>query len=315
MWVGVGARRRAVRRPSPSCCGSSTSSCPSASRRASRRSSALVAVAMVTYMIVWMRRPRARPRAASCSEQRRGRAGRGLGRGARRMAFLAVLREGFETAVFLLAAFQDATDPAAGAASAPCSASLVAVALGYGIYRGGVRINLSRFFRVTGVVLVLVAAGLVASALHTADEAGWVIGGQRAGARPQRRRPPGHGLGVAHHRHARHPAAARRWSRSSAGCSTRSRCSPSSSRPTRVRPRVRATPCAGRRRRRGAGRRSLVGTLGGDKRDAPRRSPAASAGGRTVNVAHHRRGLRPGDADSSPPAPATFVVTNRRVAR
>jgi iron uptake system component EfeO len=46
------------------------------------------------------------------------------------------------------------------------------------MYRGGVRLNLSRFFRVTGVVLVLVAAGLVASALHTGAEAGWVVGGQ-----------------------------------------------------------------------------------------------------------------------------------------
>ena len=54
----------------------------------------------------------------------------------------------------------------------------LAVALGYGIYRGGVRLNLSRFFRVTGAVLVLVAAGLVASSLHTAAEAGWVVGGQ-----------------------------------------------------------------------------------------------------------------------------------------
>ncbi|HYU66000.1 MAG TPA: porin PorA family protein, partial [Jatrophihabitantaceae bacterium] len=51
---------------------------------------------------------------------------------------------------------------------------------GYGIYRGGVRINLSRFFRATGVVLVLVAAGLVVNALHTAHEAGWLdIGQQR----------------------------------------------------------------------------------------------------------------------------------------
>jgi high-affinity iron transporter len=51
---------------------------------------------------------------------------------------------------------------------------LVAVALGWGIYRGGVKINLARFFRVTSVVLVLVAAGLVASAIHTAHEAAWI---------------------------------------------------------------------------------------------------------------------------------------------
>jgi high-affinity iron transporter len=51
---------------------------------------------------------------------------------------------------------------------------LAAVLIGWGIYRGGVRLNLTRFFRLTSVVLVLVAAGLVASAIHTAHEATWL---------------------------------------------------------------------------------------------------------------------------------------------
>ncbi len=46
--------------------------------------------------------------------------------------------------------------------------------VGLGIYRGGVRLNLARFFRITSTVLVLVAAGLVASAIHTAHEAAWL---------------------------------------------------------------------------------------------------------------------------------------------
>ena len=54
----------------------------------------------------------------------------------------------------------------------------MASVLGYGIYKGGVRINLSRFFRVTGFVLVLVAAGLLASTAHAAAEAGILTFGQ-----------------------------------------------------------------------------------------------------------------------------------------
>ena len=39
-------------------------------------------------------------------------------------------------------------------------------------------INLSRFFRITGIVLVVIAAGLVMTAVHTANEAGWLNFGQ-----------------------------------------------------------------------------------------------------------------------------------------
>ncbi len=49
-----------------------------------------------------------------------------------------------------------------------------AVIIGWGIYRGGVRLNLAKFFRATSAVLVLVAAGLVATAVHTAHEAAWL---------------------------------------------------------------------------------------------------------------------------------------------
>lgn len=138
---------------------------------------ALVAVAMVTYMIVWMR--------GHAHELRRDLesatlAALAAGGGALvGMAFLAVLREGFETAVFLLAAFNESASPVASGAGALIGIAL-ASALGYGIYRGGVRLDLGRFFRVTGALLVLVAAGLVMSAAHTAHAAGWLNVGQQA---------------------------------------------------------------------------------------------------------------------------------------
>jgi high-affinity iron transporter len=132
----------------------------------------LIAVAMITYMIVWMRR-----HARGIKAHLEGEAASALAAGSTMalvaMAFLAVLREGFETTVFLLAAFQDATDTTAAGGGALLGL-LAAVAIGLGLYRGGVRINLSRFFRVTGLVLVFVAAGLLASAAHTAHEAGWI---------------------------------------------------------------------------------------------------------------------------------------------
>lgn len=132
---------------------------------------ALVAVAMVTYMIVWMRR-----HARAIKRMLEGEVAEALANGSVlalvAMAFFAVLREGLETAVFLLAVFESSSDPAAGTLGAILGL-VVAAVVGYLLYRGGLRINLSRFFRITGLVLALVAAGLVASAVHTAHEATW----------------------------------------------------------------------------------------------------------------------------------------------
>ena len=134
------------------------------------------AVGMVTFMIVWMRR-----HAHQMAGQLRTSAGNALARGSAwalvAMAFFAVLREGLETAVFLLAAFQSSTDPVTASAGAVLGIG-VAVVIGWGIYRGGVHLNMARFFRATAAVLVLVAGGLVAMALHTAHEVGWVTIGQ-----------------------------------------------------------------------------------------------------------------------------------------
>ncbi len=137
-----------------------------------------LAVAMVTYMVVWMKR-HSRELKGHLEQQAAGLLD-GRSKAARAMvlmAFLAVIREGVETVVFLVAAFNE-TGAGAGAGAGAVIGIAAAAVLGYGIYRGGVRLNLSRFFRATGIVLVLVAAGLVVNALHTAHEAGWLDAGQ-----------------------------------------------------------------------------------------------------------------------------------------
>jgi high-affinity iron transporter len=141
---------------------------------------ALVAVAMVTFMIVWMRR-HARGLAAQLREDAAGALARGSAWALVGMAFFAVVREGIETAVFLLAAFQASGDSTSAGLGALLGI-LVACLVGWGIYRGGVHLNLARFFRITAVALVLVAAGLVMSAIHTAHEAAWLNGLQAQAA-------------------------------------------------------------------------------------------------------------------------------------
>jgi high-affinity iron transporter len=135
-----------------------------------------LAVVMVTYMVLWMAK-----HSRGLKKELEGAAASALAQGSTMalvvMAFLAVLREGFETAVFLLALTQ-ASGNATLSFLGALLGILVAAAIGYGIYKGGVRLNLSRFFRITGIVLVIVAAGLVMSTLHTAFEAHWLTFGQ-----------------------------------------------------------------------------------------------------------------------------------------
>jgi high-affinity iron transporter len=136
----------------------------------------LLAVGMVTWMFLWMR-----THARSMKGELEGSASAALARGSATalvaMAFLAVLREGFETAVFLVSVFGASTTPATATIGAVAGIA-VAVALGYGLYRGGIRINLQKFFTATGAVLIIVAAGLLMTAAHTAHEAGWINVGQ-----------------------------------------------------------------------------------------------------------------------------------------
>jgi high-affinity iron transporter len=131
----------------------------------------LCAVGIVTFMVVWMRR-HARGLRAQLEAHAAAAVATGSVFALVAMAFFAVLREGLETAVFLLAAFQ-AADKELTAGLGALLGLITAVIIGAGLYRGGIRINLARFFRVTSVVLVVIAGGLLASAVHTAHEAAW----------------------------------------------------------------------------------------------------------------------------------------------
>ncbi len=136
-----------------------------------------VAICFVTSMIAWMD-----AHARDMKRQIEAEAAAALSHSGAvalaSMAFLAVLKEGFETSVFLLATFSAAQSPLLAAAGAIIGL-LLAVVIGWGIYVGGVRINLSKFFRFTSAFLILVAAGLVITSLRSAHEAGWLNAGQQ----------------------------------------------------------------------------------------------------------------------------------------
>jgi high-affinity iron transporter len=134
----------------------------------------LSAVAFVTWMIFWMRRS-ARTISTELREQLDDAALSGGHIAVAAMAFVAVIREGVETAMFFWAASQ-ASGSAIGSIFGLILGLTTAVALGWAIYRSSASINLPKFFRVTGILLVFVAAGVLSYGIHEFQEIGWVPG-------------------------------------------------------------------------------------------------------------------------------------------
>ncbi|QND54592.1 iron transporter (plasmid) [Phyllobacterium sp. 628] len=130
-----------------------------------------VAVIVLCSMVFWMRRA-ARSIKSELHSSIDGALAHSSGQGLALvgMVFFAVAREGLESVFFLLAIFQQSAN-----SDAPLGALLgiiVSVCLGYGIYAGGVRLNLKRFFYWTGLFILVVAAGILAGSLRHLHEAG-----------------------------------------------------------------------------------------------------------------------------------------------
>ncbi|SCX07988.1 iron uptake transporter permease EfeU [Candidatus Aquiluna sp. UB-MaderosW2red] len=134
---------------------------------------AFTAVALVTWMIIWMRNIGSR-----ISQELQGKLEEAITGGVvaiGAMAFVAVAREGLETALFFFSAVQ-----AAGSTATPVGSFvfgiLTAVLLGYLLYRRAVKINLKKFFNLTGSFLIFVAAGVLLYGVHEWQESGLLPG-------------------------------------------------------------------------------------------------------------------------------------------
>lgn len=128
----------------------------------------LMAIVMLSWMLVWMTK-----HAQQMRQQVEGKLGAvfksslGEGWGVFTLIFLAVVREGFESVLFIAAKFQQGLIPALGAIAG------IAASAGMGIllFKWGVRLNIKLFFQVMGILLLLIVAGLVVTALGHFDTA------------------------------------------------------------------------------------------------------------------------------------------------
>lgn len=133
-----------------------------------------VAVGFVTWMIFWMKRS-ARTISSDLRNQLDNAAVSGGAIAVAAMAFVAVLREGAETAIFFWAAAHATGNSVASVVGLVLGLG-TAVIVGWVFYRSTSTINLSKFFKVTSILLVFVAAGVLSYGIHEFQEVGWLPG-------------------------------------------------------------------------------------------------------------------------------------------
>ncbi|MFJ6523418.1 high-affinity iron transporter [Streptomyces filamentosus] len=134
----------------------------------------ILAVVLVTWMVFWMKKTARHLRA-----ELHGKLDAALAMGTGALvatAFLAVGREGLETALFVWASVRASSDGSHAPLVGVVLGLLTAVFLGWLFYRGALRINLAKFFTWTGGMLVVVAAGVLAYGVHDLQEARFLGG-------------------------------------------------------------------------------------------------------------------------------------------
>jgi high-affinity iron transporter len=133
----------------------------------------VIAASVVTWMLFWMRRT-----AANIKGQLHAGVDRALVEGGifglAILAFTAVIREGIETALFLMGQATAAGTQASSTLVGAVIGLVIAVGIGYALYRGARIINLRTFFNWTGIALIFIAAGLLSHGIHEFIEAGWI---------------------------------------------------------------------------------------------------------------------------------------------
>lgn len=134
----------------------------------------ILAVGFVTWMVFWMKKS-ARTMSSDLRSRLDVAAVTGSGLAVALMAFAAVAREGAETAVFFWAAAHANGNELVSLVGLILGL-ITAVVLGVAFYRSTIKLNLSTFFKVTGVLLTIVAAGVLSYGIHEFQEIGWLPG-------------------------------------------------------------------------------------------------------------------------------------------
>ena len=142
-----------------------------------------IAVGLVTWMVFWMKRT-----ARTLRNELHGKLDTAVATGPLALAgvaFIAVIREGLETSLFVYTNFKTSADVNSSTVDSVTSSTIglilgfaLSITLGYLIYKSAISLNLSKFFTYSGVALIIVAAGVLSYGIHEFQELNYLPGGE-----------------------------------------------------------------------------------------------------------------------------------------